>query len=75
MYCYTISEPLRLSTHHPANRGWTSLIIVADDDSRFAPGGDDAYYRNDPVKYDLNSKLKFAHSYSKNYYYKSSVGH
>jgi len=32
---------------------WTSLIIVANDDSRFAPGGDDAYYRNDPVKYDL----------------------
>jgi len=32
-----------------------SLIIVANDDSRFAPGGDDAYYRNDPVKYDLNS--------------------
>jgi len=26
---------------------------VANDDSRFAPGGDDAYYRNDPVKYDL----------------------
>jgi len=24
---------------------------VAEDDSRFAPGGDDAYYRNDPVKY------------------------
>ncbi|CAI6349032.1 unnamed protein product [Macrosiphum euphorbiae] len=33
---------------------WASLIIVANDDSRFAPGGDDAYYRNDPVKYDLN---------------------
>ncbi|KAF0750139.1 zinc finger protein 1, partial [Aphis craccivora] len=30
--------------------GSTSLIIVAEDDSRFAPGGDDAYYRNDPVK-------------------------
>ncbi|KAF0764205.1 Uncharacterized protein FWK35_00007530 [Aphis craccivora] len=36
-----------------------SLIIVANDDSRFAPGGDDAYYRNDPVKYDLN--LNAAH--------------
>jgi len=32
---------------------WTNFIIVARDDSRFAPGGDDAYYRNDPVKYDL----------------------
>lgn len=37
---------------------WTSLIIVADDDSRFAPGGDDAYYRNDPVKYDLNQSVR-----------------
>ncbi|KAF0772528.1 Uncharacterized protein FWK35_00005613 [Aphis craccivora] len=33
--------------------GWTSLIIVAEDDSRFAPGEDDAYYRNDPVNWTL----------------------
>jgi len=48
---------------------------VADDDSRFAPGGDDAYYRNDPVKYDLGSKLKFAQFYRKKYHYESSVEH